>query len=83
MLARRLGTGAEITAIAAGSADHHSVKLATSTRDHLVQVWTYDRGNQLINIWTVELPGAIPIEASFFNTLTNDLYIFGLWDGCM
>ncbi|KIP01227.1 hypothetical protein PHLGIDRAFT_123544 [Phlebiopsis gigantea 11061_1 CR5-6] len=81
--ARRLGAGGEITSIAAGPADHNGVRLATASRDQICQVWTFDRGSQLHNIWSVQMDGTVPIALSFTNSFSNDVCAFGIWDGVL
>ena len=68
-------------AIAWLSSDRTTTRIATASRDQLVQVWNYDGRVKLHSVFSVRLPTTVPAGISFVENATRDLHVFGLVDG--
>jgi WD40 repeat protein len=78
---KRLGTGKEITCLAWDTSDRVDFKLATGTRDSLIQVWTLNSNAQLQSIFAVQLGKTVPSSLAFADNDDQDVLVFGLFDG--
>jgi WD40 repeat protein len=76
-----LGTGHEITCIACDDSGDDSTRLATGTRDRLVQVWKLDSKAQLHPVFSVQLDMTVPKAVVFGANGNKDIYVLGVFDG--
>ncbi|KAF8573818.1 hypothetical protein K439DRAFT_1374237, partial [Ramaria rubella] len=76
--ARRLGQGFEITCICWNET---SGRVATGTRDGIVQVWTFESNEGLCPLFSVKMETTVPRTLGFVNNTAQDLYLFGLYNG--
>jgi hypothetical protein len=79
--AKRVGTGHEITCLAWDESSGAAIRIATGTRERLVQVWTFESNVRLQSVFSVQLDVTIPKAICFANNKARDIYIFGLYDG--
>lgn len=79
---RRIGTGAEIMALAFDTSSVDSIRIALGTRDRVVQVHRLDSRGQLSPVFSVQLNGTVPGDVAFIDN-TRDIYVFGPYDGIM
>ncbi|KAF8514003.1 hypothetical protein BU17DRAFT_68559 [Hysterangium stoloniferum] len=59
------------------------VRFAVGTRDKIVQVWNYDPKGVLHPVFSVELGITVPRHLGFADNITQDIYVFGLFNGQM
>ena len=79
----RLHGGHEVTCMAKLGPDAGLVRLATGSRDCMVQVWTLDALNQLKSVFAVRLDTTVPRGITFIEGPGLDLVIFGYLDGML
>ena len=81
----RIGRGGEILSLAAETTTGSTTRIATSTRDKCVQVWTFDSNSQkLVSVHLSALSerkDIVPKALAFNDDPSHDLYIFGIFDG--
>ena len=65
------------------SSDRTTTRLATASRDQLVQVWNFDGLGNLHNVFSIRLPTTVPSGVAFVENATRDIHVFGLIDGRM
>ncbi|KAF8500664.1 hypothetical protein BU17DRAFT_72065 [Hysterangium stoloniferum] len=82
-LAKRLTQGGEVIVLACNTSGDTKVRIAVSTRDKIVQVWNYDPKEVLHPVFLVELGVTIPRHLGFADNVTQDIYVFGLFNGQM
>jgi len=56
-------------------------RLVIGTRDRIVQVWELDSKGKMQSMFSVQLDVTVPKAVAFTNNPTNDIYVFGLYDG--
>jgi len=78
--AQRLGTGFEVTCIADDPFNESDIWLVVGTRDRLVQVWNVDMTGQMRTVFSVQMDKTVP-KGVTFSTSSEDVYVFGLYDG--
>ncbi|KAI0766263.1 WD40-repeat-containing domain protein [Irpex lacteus] len=83
VLARRLGSGTAITCVATGPSDRAAMRLATASRDGLVQAWVFTLPNRLENTFSLNFTNTIPIGLAFADNTRGDLLFFDLVAGRM
>ncbi|KAG6326320.1 hypothetical protein ID866_12769 [Astraeus odoratus] len=80
IVSRHIGNGQEIMAISSDTESVMGVHIAVGTRDKRVQVWALNAGNQLSNIFSIELSTTM-LRAVHF--LGGDMAVFGMYNGDM
>lgn len=83
VLARRLGSGTAITCVATGTSDRAAMRLATASRDGLVQAWVFTLPNRLENTFSLNFTNTIPIGLAFAANPGGDILFFDLVAGRM
>ena len=85
ILAKRLGSGTAITCIATGTSDRAATRLATASRDGLVQAWVFTLPNKLENTFSLNFANTIPIGLAFVNNAgeSENILFFDLVNGNM
>ena len=85
ILAKRLGSGTAITCIATGASDRAATRLATASRDGLVQAWVFTLPNKLDNIFSLNFTNTIPIGLAFTGNAgeNQNILFFDLVNGNM
>jgi hypothetical protein len=58
-----------------------SGRVATGTRDSVVQVWSFDSNEGLRPLFSVQLSTTVPRTLGFVDNTAQDLYVFGLYNG--
>ncbi|KAG6326543.1 hypothetical protein ID866_12546 [Astraeus odoratus] len=80
IVSRHIGNGQEIMAISSDMESVAGVRIAVGTHNKQVQVWALDAGNQLSNIFSIELSTTMPWAVHF---LGGDMAVFGMYNGNM
>jgi hypothetical protein len=57
-----------------------TVRLASGTRDRLVQLWTFN-GKDLQSIFSIKLTETVPRAIGFADNASADLYVIGMYAG--
>ncbi|KAI0338944.1 WD40 repeat-like protein [Trametopsis cervina] len=83
VLAKRLGSGVAITCITSGRSDRVTTRIATASRDGLVQCWIFASSGSLDNIFSLNFSGTIPIGLIFADSSVSDVHFFDLVTGNM
>ena len=85
IVAKRLGSGTAITCIATGASDRAAMRLATASRDGLVQAWVFTLPNKLENTFSLNYTNTIPIGLAFVNSAgeSENVLFFDLVNGNM
>ncbi|EGO04481.1 hypothetical protein SERLA73DRAFT_148972 [Serpula lacrymans var. lacrymans S7.3] len=79
---KRLGSGGQITCIAAKSNNKTGARIAVGMCEHTVQVFTWNN-NQINSVFAVKLESTVPVHVSFINNQNKGLQVFGLFDGAV
>ncbi|KAG1728745.1 WD40-repeat-containing domain protein [Suillus paluster] len=79
-VSRRISTGKEIMCLTYDHAEDDTC-IATGTQDKCVQVWSFDFKGPLIPIFSIELSTTIPRTIHFNCTASQNLLVFGMYDG--
>jgi WD40 repeat protein len=77
---KRVGTGAEITCLAWDEHSGETIRIATGTRDGLIQGWLFTSKVRLDSPFSVQLKTK-PITIGFSESRAKDVYVFGREDG--
>lgn len=83
LLAKRLGSGVAITCLTCGASDRVSTRLATASRDGLVQSWVFTLSGRLENVFSCNFSGTIPIGLAFAENTACNVHFFDLVTGNM
>ena len=82
-----LARGGEIICIMADISGGNTVRIATGTQDKCIQVWLFDSNTcELKAVHSKadgDNKGIVPKTLAFDANEDQDLYIFGLYDGCL
>jgi hypothetical protein len=82
----RIGRGSEILYVTSDFNGNNTTRIATSTRDKIVQTWTFDYKTSTLVPMTSKSYGqdsaaVLPKTLAFDNNPESDLFVFGLYDG--
>jgi WD40 repeat protein len=80
LCSQRLATGTEVTCIAWDRANEATFRLATATRDRIVQLWSFN-GKDVHEIFSRQLTTTIPKNIEFMENQAADIYVFGIYGG--
>jgi hypothetical protein len=78
-----LARGGEVITLACDISGDTKVRIVVGTRDKIVQVWNYDPKGVLHPVFSVELGVTVPRHLGFADNITQDIYVFGLFNGQM
>jgi WD40 repeat protein len=81
IFAKRVGTGGEITCLAWDASSETAIRIATGTRDRLVQVWTFESRVRLHSVFSIQLDVTVPQALGFDDNKARDVFVFGRVDG--